>query len=90
MVDAKQLGRMAGQVLDNDAFRHVCGEVQTDMRKAFMGDDDAKAMEARREAKALEAILSKLTRLRERGSVIEKQEKEARNKRDREEAQVAS
>ena len=89
MVDPKQMGRLAGQVLENDAFRHVCETVQTDLRKKFLGDDDDAALEARREAKALETVLTKLDRLQERGRAIERQEKDKIARQEDPQAQVA-
>lgn len=75
-MDDVQKGRQAASVLENPAFREVCEGVNEGLRKAFLGDDDEAALKARFEAKALESVITKLTRMQERGAYLAKKARE--------------
>ena len=68
-----RLGREAQSFLDeNEAFRLGVGEVRDNLLATFKGDDDEKAMEARRQAKLLEDLISRMARRAEIGRVTAK------------------
>jgi len=81
-MDRREIGRQAGTVLDNEAFRAVCETIQDDLRKAFLSDDEAKAMGARAEARAIEKILTRLARMKARTDAIIRDEKSEQRKRE--------
>lgn len=82
--NAVYLGRAAEECMANDAFRQAGQQVRDALFKEFMSADftiegNARADDLRREAKAIEALLSRLSRMADQG-------KEARRKAEQEEA----
>jgi len=65
----KQLedGQRANEVLENPVFKAMAEEIRSDFARAFKGDDEDKALEARREIRVFEAFLTKLVRKNQKG-----------------------
>ncbi|MGI9490495.1 MAG: hypothetical protein ACR2RF_32300 [Geminicoccaceae bacterium] len=62
-----QDGQEAEAVLQNPVFKQVAEELQKRFATDFKGDDEVKALEARREVRVFEALLGKILRIQERG-----------------------
>ncbi len=60
-------GKEAEALMDNALFKEMGEALRRDCFKAFKGDDENKAMEARVQIRALEAFLGKFDRIRKDG-----------------------
>ena len=82
LVELMEQGDLASLVLDNAVFRKVADELNRDYGKAFKGDDMEAALKARDEARALESLLTKLTRVQSKGQRAAEQLQELRDRKE--------
>ncbi len=62
-------GQQADNLLENPVFKEVAEKIREDFAKAFKGDDEDKALEARRQIRVFETLLTEITAVRGQGVV---------------------
>ena len=60
-------GRQAEILLENPVFKEAAEKVRANFAKAFKGDDEDKALEARRQIRVFEAFLTEIVAVQRRG-----------------------
>ncbi len=75
-------GRQAEILLENAVFKEAAEKLRENFAKAFKGDDEDKALEARRQIRVFEAFLTEIVAIQRRGITAGKEIRKLQRRKD--------